>query len=168
LASVIGFSKRCGVLAVMSLAIACGTNRGFEVNKKSYKLLSTYEDSVGHLLKTRELSVYSDGSVIEERYDWTTDPPVHISTTRKKLTPQQLQTIAAAFSALRICALPEHIPSARSWVSLDAPFRAISWYGTPSTCRVQWDSPYDRSLETTRFGELWALVVATINRITGA
>lgn len=157
------------VICVALLLSACVTQpRTHETYGQRELLITMYEDTAGHVLKTRQLEVYADGHILEETYMWLTTPPTHTVRALPQLPENDVRSIRAAVDEAQLCKLPERIPSARSWVVMDAPFRAISFDGEHSRCRVTWDAPFDNwGDETERFDRLWERVLNIVER-TGA
>ena len=124
-------------------------------NVKDAVLVTLYEDSAGHLLRTREVKIYRSGRVVEETYNFlsTSGPSeTHRIKKLKRLTKPQLTRVVASLSENGFESLPTVLDLAKGIVP-DAPHRRITAYEGGREHSVQWNNFNDdpSSRETIRF-----------------
>jgi hypothetical protein len=142
------------------LAILLG---GCASSRSNVVLLSLWEDKAGYRLKTRELDIFADGRVVEETNDFKVDPPAYQKRNRRRLSSRQLRRIVAVLDRLRVCDLPERVPSALPWLNYNDPTRMLIYAGPLRNCGSEWHQPFSvADDETERFARMWAFVLRTI------
>ena len=108
---------------------------------QSQCLVTIFEDSMGHLMKTREVIVFRSGEVTEETYNFTSDEsqPVHRKRRLKTLGRRQLTRIQSLLADNGFEKLPSVIDLSEGIIP-DAPFRMIRAYSGNGEHSVEWNN----------------------------
>jgi hypothetical protein len=114
------------VLGLLLVIVGCALNQPRPESDPEW--ITWREDSAGHLLKTRELSITRAGIVSEERYNFVGTGPTYVKSRRLRLSGQQVQQLRNAILAADFRTLPEFLSS-------EAPG------GPPGAIRIAPDAP---------------------------
>jgi hypothetical protein len=147
-----------GVLAILTLCAARPTS------ERAALSLRLFEDLSGHIFVTREITVDTDGTVTEEKYNFLRGGAPHQKRKVGVIKVSDLPAISDALNSSRFDTLPERIPRS-GLIYPDAPFRQITIERDGRKQTTTWEPLGDKAEdpEVARFNRAWDDILRTLH-----